>query len=136
MPELLLLPLLALQLQLVTCGESTFDGAMLFAQMDTSQLGSVHGELLRELQRCVEQRLSAAEVRMLLRFCTGLHTLPCRGLSQKITVTADVDSTERLPQASTCARELFIPLYSDGDALYEKLRYALKHTTTDGFGYE
>ena len=88
--------------------------------------------------------------RQLLRFCTALEVLPDAGHPQglatrPITVrpwdagTADGSEARagaalgRLPRASTCTRELWLPQYSSAEMLEQRLAAAVESLDAEAF---
>ena len=101
------------------------------------------------LLRCV-RAWPASRCRQLLRFCTALEVLPDaghpQGLSTRpITVqpwggsaadgsdTADDAALGRLPRASTCTRELWLPQYSSAEMLEQRLVAAVESLDAEAF---
>ena len=101
------------------------------------------------LLRCM-RAWPARRCRQLLRFCTALEVLPDAGHPQglatrPITVrpwdagTADGSEARagaalgRLPRASTCTRELWLPQYSSAEMLEQRLAAAVESLDAEAF---
>ena len=116
-----------------------------------SQEGEEEGKGSTEewLLRCV-RAWPASRCRQLLRFCTALEVLPDAGHPQglatrPITVQPWGDSTAdggdasdgaalgRLPRASTCTRELWLPQYSSCEMLEQRLVAAVESLDAEAF---
>ena len=66
----------------------------------------------------------------LLRFVTGLYAMPRNGLRRRITVRlSSTDDLERLPHASTCSYELYLPAYPSRAVFDEKLDTAINEAS-------
>ncbi|KAJ3133034.1 hypothetical protein HK100_004760 [Physocladia obscura] len=89
----------------------------------------------------VEQDMSEADRVLLLKFSTGSSRAPPGGFKQNsdgqnwhFTLAVTLDSSNKLPSASTCFNMLKIPLYVSRDQLREKLLLAVRHGS-DGFSF-
>ena len=84
-----------------------------------------------------------ARLRQLLEFCTALKVLPqpahARSLrKQPVTVHfAPPTAPGELPTASTCTRELYVPLHPTAELVRKRFEQALDHTAAgSGFFYQ
>lgn len=82
----------------------------------------------------MREQLEHSQLLELLYFCTSLKAIPLNGLQPPITVWIESGAQpQALPSASTCARELYVPLYGDSETLKLKFEQALPHASSDGF---
>ena len=66
----------------------------------------------------------------LLRFVTGLYSMPRHGLRRTITVRlSGTEDGTRLPHASTCSQELYLPAFDSRATFDEKLDTAINEAS-------
>jgi hypothetical protein len=80
------------------------------------------------------ERFTAEQLKLFLKFVTTLTRLPNPSINPKFLLVIDrlaVDPPDQaLPTASTCFNLLHLPPYSDAEACYQKLLYAVQFCQT------
>jgi len=83
--------------------------------------------------------------RQLLQFCTAFSVLPPEGHPHSLGTRpirvlsvppgAEGGGADNTPTASTCGRELYLPVYGSVEKMMERFEKAFEHMQTSGFGY-
>ena len=111
------------------------------AEADVAGGDSVPGALLRTWMVACIRRWEPRRCKQLLKFCTALEVLPdpyhpnslkARPIQVVLDATRPVD-LGRLPRASTCTRELFLPPYDSREMLEQRLVSAIETWSDDAF---
>jgi len=118
------------ELRLLISGEEVFDVDRLWEIIDLQGFGK-NEETTRDQLRRVLEDMSEKELRLFLKFITGLYALPMNNKAEalRITVKPDKQMTEgvRFPQAQTCDRQLILPEYRSKQEMKEKLLEAISY---------
>ncbi|KAM9966213.1 hypothetical protein ACTFIR_006408 [Dictyostelium discoideum] len=118
------------ELQLLMCGNTLVDSSVL--QKNFKFIGFPDTSSTPKDFRRVVDEMNQDEIRLFLRFVTGMVALPLSGFEKSISII-QVPLSQKLPCAHTCSYQLDLPDYNDFDTTKKKLIKMLEYV--DGFAF-
>jgi len=118
------------ELRLLLCGEETFDVDRLWEIIDFQGFMGRKEQIAKEQLRGALGAMTEKELRLFLRFVTGLYALPINSKAEALHITVKPDNQVtdgvRFPQAQTCDRQLTLPEYLSQEEMLKRLREAIQ----------
>eukprot|EP00638_Chattonella_subsalsa_P016543 CAMPEP_0117826918 /NCGR_PEP_ID=MMETSP0949-20121206/6393_1 /TAXON_ID=44440 /ORGANISM="Chattonella subsalsa, Strain CCMP2191" /LENGTH=183 /DNA_ID=CAMNT_0005667243 /DNA_START=36 /DNA_END=587 /DNA_ORIENTATION=+ len=127
--------------RLLLCGEEIFSAKGLWRVLDFQGFGKDEARI-KEFFRQVLEEMKETELRLFLKFVTGLYALPVSSPTNPFRIAVKPDSQQntggdsainqlRFPTAQTCYKELTLPRYESKAEMKQRLLEAIQpqHST-------